>query len=173
MLYLLCAKGDLLQRQVQKLFTDPEHGIFSEPTRLGDSLDLFVKDNLGRILAIEITGTKGKLTKSDQHWADFLHYLPEHNGKNTSGRIERIVLVVNTQHKVPLENRTTKDDITKPVLDISKDNHICVIRSCDLYYLWLLTQNGMNLQNLFDILFETEGIFDYDKFIETFAITKT
>lgn len=167
MLYLLCAKGDLLQRQVQKLFTDPEHGISSEPTRPGDSLDLFVKDNSGRILAIEITGTKGKLTKSDQHWADFLHYLPEHNEKNTSGRIERIVLVVNTQLEIPLENRTTKDDITKPVLDISKDNHICVIRSCDLYRLWLLTQNGMTLQNVFDILFESEGIFDYDKLIKT------
>jgi len=167
MLYLLCTKGDLLQRQVQKLFTDPEHGISTEPTRPGDSLDLFVRDNSGRILAIEITGTKGKLTKSDHHWADFLHYLPEHNEKNANGRLERIVLVVNTQFEIPLENRITKDDITSPVLDISKDNHICVIRSCDLYRLWLLTQNGMSLQDIFDILFQTEGIFDYDKFIKT------
>lgn len=163
MLYLLCTKGDLLQRQVQKLFTDPEHGISAEPTRPGDSLDLFVKDNSGRILAIEITGTKGKLTKSDHHWADFLHYLPEHNEKNQNGRIERIVLIVNTQTELPLEKRTKKDDITNPVLEISRDNHICVIRSCDLYRLWLLTQNGVPLQKIFDLLFEHEGIYDYDK----------
>lgn len=167
MLYLLCTKGDLLQQQVQKLFADPEHGISAEPTQPGDSLDLFVRDNSGRILAIEITGTKGKLTKSDHHWADFLHYLPEHNEKNANSRLERIVLVVNTQSETPLENRITKDDITSPVLAISKDNHICVIRSSDLYRLWLLTQNGMSLQDIFDILFQTEGIFEYDKFIKT------
>jgi hypothetical protein len=163
MLLLLCAKGDLLQRQVQRLFDNPSQGISAEPTQAGHSLDLFVKDKSGRTLAIEITGTKGKLTKNDHHWADFLHYLPEHNSKNQNGRIERIVLIVNTQIEEPLEKRSRKDDITSPVLDIAKDNHICVIRSCDLYRLWLLTQEGVSLQKIFDILFEHEGIYDYDK----------
>jgi len=164
MLYLLCTKGDLLNRQVQKLFTDHIQGIIAEPTSPGHSLDLFVRDNSGRILAVEITGTRGKLTKNDHHWADFLHYLPEHNEKNQNGRIERIVLIVNTQNELPLEKRAKQGDITNPVLEIAQDNHICIIRSCDLYGLWLLTQAGsMSLQQIFDSLFDQEGLCDYDR----------
>jgi len=164
MLYLLCAKGDLLNRQIQKLFTDPTQGIIAEPTPLGHSLDTFIKDSSGRILAVEITGTKGKLTKNDHHWADFLHYLAEHNERNQNGRIERIVLIVNTQMELPLEERTNKGDITNPVLEIARDNHICIIRSCDLYSLWSLTQDGsLSLQQIFDILFGQEGLYECDR----------
>ncbi len=155
MLYLLCAKSELLQKQVTKLFTRPNEGIIAEPTSKGSSFDLFVKDKSGRILAIEVTGTKGKLNKSDPHWADFLQYLPEHREKNQRGRIERIVLVVNTQMELPLGKRSSKGDITPPVLDIAKDNHICVVRSCDLYKLWL---HGEPLQKIFDLLFNFEGV---------------
>lgn len=163
MLYLLCAKGELLQQQVEKVFSAPSEGIRAEPTPTGSSLDLFVTDKSGRSLAIEITGTKGKLTKSDSHWADFLNYLPEHNGKNEGGRVERIVLVVNTQSESPLEKRTIKDDITQPVLTIAKDNHICIVRSCDLYQLWALTLSGLPSQKIFDSLFDCEGVYDLDK----------
>jgi len=163
MLYLLCAKGELLEQQVQKAFSSLSEGIRAEPTRRGSSLDLFITDKSGRGLAIEITGTKGKLTKSDSHWADFLNYLPEHNERNQNGRVERIVLVVNTQNAVPLEERTRKDDITEPVIRTVKDNHICVIRSCDLYQLWMHTLSGLPLQKVFDSLFDCEGIYDFDK----------
>lgn len=163
MLYLLCAKGELLQRQVQKAFSAPKEGIRAEPTPVGSSLDLFVKDKSGRSLAIEITGTKGKLTKSDSHWADFLDYLPEHNEINQNGRVERIVLVVNTQIELPLKKRVGKDDITQPVLRIAEDNHICIIRSCDLYQLWMRNIRGLPLQKVFDSLFDCEGIYDFEK----------
>lgn len=161
MLYLLCGKGEELDQQVQKLFDAPEHGLQVEPTPKGSSLDLFVTDKLGRSLAIEVTGTKGKLTKGDQHWADFLAYEPDHYEKNQSGRIERMVFVVNTQCELPLEKRTRKDDITPPVINLAKDHHICIIRSCDLYQLWLETQGGMPLQKVFDSLFDCEGIYDF------------
>ncbi len=163
MLYLLCAKGELLQQQVQKVLSALSEGIRAEPTPVGSSLDLFVRDKSGRSLAIEVTGTKGKLTKSDSHWADFLNYLPDHNEKNQSGRVERIVLIVNTQSESPLEKRTRKDDITQPVLRIAEDNHICIIRSCDLYQLWISTISGLPLQQVFDTLFDCEGIYDFDK----------
>jgi len=67
MLYLLCSKGELLEQQVRKVFSAPSEGIRAEPTSKGSSLDLFVTDKSDRSLAIEITGTKGKLTKSDSH----------------------------------------------------------------------------------------------------------
>jgi hypothetical protein len=163
MLYLLSAKGDLLQQQVCRVFSVPSEEIRAEPTAKGSSLDLFVTDKSGRSLAIEITGTKGKLTKSDKHWADFLDYLPEHNEKNQSGRVERIVLIVNTQNELPLEKRTRKDDITEPVIRTAKDNHICIIRSCDLYQLWIRTLGGLSMQKVSDSLFNCEGIYDFEK----------
>jgi hypothetical protein len=163
MLYLVCAKGELLQRQVQKVFSAPKEEIKAEPTPVGSSLDLFIRDKSGRSLAVEVTGTKGKLTKSDSHWADFLNYLPEHNEKNQNRRVERIVLVVNTQNELPLEKRVRKDDITQPVLRIAEDNHICIIRSCDLYQLWIRILGGLPLQKVFDGLFDCEGIYNLDK----------
>ncbi len=163
MLYLLCAKGELLQRQVQKVFSAPKEGIRTEPTAVGSSPDLFVKDKSGRSLAVEVTGTKGKLTKSDSHWADFLNYLPEHNEINQNRRVERIVLIVNTQNELSLTKRTRENDITEPVIRTAKDNHICVIRSCDLYQLWISTISGLPLQQVFDSLFDCEGIYDFDR----------
>jgi hypothetical protein len=163
MLYLLCAKGELLQRQVQKVFSAPKEGIRVEPTPVGSSLDLFIKDKTDCSLAVEVTGTKGKLTKSDSHWADFLNYLPEHSEKNQKRRVERIVLVVNTQSESPLKKRVRKDDITQPVLRIAEDNHICIIRSCDLYQLWIRILGGLPLQKVFDSLFDCEGIYSLDK----------
>lgn len=160
MLLLLFSQSDLLTRQVEKLFNNPDQGLTVKPTPPGDSLDLFVADKEGRTLAIEVTGTKGKLKKGDAHWADFLSYLPEHNEKNEAKRVERIVLVVNTQYETPIEERTTKDDITTPALRLAEDNHICIIRSCDLYQLWLKVLDGMPLQNVFDTLFNQEGLYN-------------
>jgi hypothetical protein len=163
MLYLLSAKGELLEQQVCRVFSVPGEEIRAEPTPKGSLLDLFVTDKSGRSLAIEITGTRGKLTLSDKHWADFLNYLPEHNEKNQNGRVERIVLIVNTQNELPLEKRTRKEDITDPVIRTATDNHICIVRSCDLYQLWMQTLGGLPVQKIFDGLFGCEGIYDFDK----------
>ncbi len=162
MLYLLCGKGELLQRQVEKLFSTPNQELQVEPTPSGSSLDLFVTDKSGRRLAIEVTGTKGKLKKGDEHWADFFTYLQEHTERNQSGRVERMLFVANTQCETPLEERTRRDDITNPVLTLTEDNHICIIRSCDLYQLWIEVLRGLPLQKVFDSLFDHEGIYDFD-----------
>lgn len=160
MLYLLFGKGELLEQQVYEFFCGGGEGVLVERTGKGSSLDLFVKDQSGRSLAVEVTGTKGKLTKSDSHWADFLDYLPEHYEKNERGRTERIVLVVNTYCDVPIDKRQREDDITKPVLNIARDNHICIIRSCDLYELWGRMLEGFPLQKVFDSLFICDGLFN-------------
>jgi len=64
---------------------------------------------------------------------------------------------------VPLEKRTRKDEITEPVIRTVKDNHLCIIRSCDLYQLWMHTLSGLPLQKVFDSLFNSEGTYDFGK----------
>lgn len=160
MLWLLDGVSALLVDAVAAFFNRLNEGIKVERTQKADALDLFVYDGKGRILAIEVTGIKGKLSKDDPHWSDFLGYLPEHNAKNESSRIERIVLVVNTEAKIKLDDRDSKHDITDHVKKTVSDNEICVVRSCDLYQLWLQTLDGLPVQKVFDMLFSCDGIFE-------------
>jgi hypothetical protein len=160
MLWFLDGVGDLLVDAVAAFFNRPNEGIKVERTQKGAALDLFVYDGKGRTLAIEVTGIRGKLSKDDPHWSDFLGYLPEHNARNESSRIERIVLVVNTEAKTKLDDRDSKHDITVHVRKTVSDNEICVVRSCDLYRLWLQTLDGLPVQQVFDMLFSCDGIFE-------------
>ncbi len=160
MLWFLDGISALLVDAVTAFFDRPNEGIKVERTEKGAALDLFVYDGKGRTLAIEVTGIRGKLSKDDPHWADFLGYLPEHNAKNEHSRIERIVLVVNTEARTKIEDRDRKDDITSHVRRTVGDNKICVVRSCDLYRLWLQTLDGLQVQEVFDMLFDCDSIFE-------------
>lgn len=86
--------------------------------------------------------------------------MPEHNARNEKGRTERIVLVVNTQRNKRIEKRNGKGDITAPVKTTVMDNKICVIKSVDLYKMWLETLEGKKVRDIFDVLFDCEGIFE-------------
>ena len=86
--------------------------------------------------------------------------MPEHNAKNDGARVERIVLVVNTFRESPPSKRDRSGDMTAPVKRTATDNGICVVRSADLYFLWLKTLKGMALQEVFDTLFATEGVYN-------------
>ena len=160
MLSLLDGTGEPLVDTVVLLFDKPDEGISVTKTEKGSPLDLFMSDAKGRCLAVEVTGVKGALKKDDPHWADFLEYLPEHAANNLEERKERIVLVVNTQRDTPLDNRNRRSDITSPVRRLAEDNHLCVIRSVDLYDLWLRTLEGLAIQEAFNILFNTNGIYE-------------
>ena len=163
MLSLIDGASDILEDAVAQVFEETGDGLrveLAHGTEKGATLDMFVYGPTGCSLAIEVTGVKGKLDKSDPHWADFLAYLPEHNSKNADARIERIVLVVNTQRETQIENRDRSSDVTSPVRLTVEDNHICVIRSVDLYNLWRRTQEEDPKPRIFDILFETEGLYE-------------
>ena len=160
MLWLLDGIGTVLADVVAAFFDRPNEGIKVERTEKSAALDLFVHDGKGRTLAIEVTGIRGKLSKDDPHWSDFLGYLPEHNARNEHSRMERIVLVVNTDARTKIENRDRTDDITRPVRKTVGDNKICVVRSCDLYRLWLQTLEGLQVQQVFDMLFDCDNIFE-------------
>lgn len=160
MLALLDGTGATLVDAVAVLFHKPEEGIEVELTEKGASFDLYVRDGEGRMLVIEVTGIKHAFKKDDPHLADCLEYIPELNERNEAGRIERIVLAVNTERDTELENRNRATDITKPVRRTVEDNRICVVRTCDLYQLWLRTLDGLAAQEVFDMLFECDGIFE-------------
>lgn len=162
MLALLHATGSELEDAIALLFDSPIEGISVTRTDRSAFLDLFIKDSSGRTLAVEVTGVKGPLRHSDPHWADFLHYMPENNTRNEGGLVERIVLVVNTFRDSPPAERNHSGDMTGPVKKTATDNGICVLRSVDLYFLWLKTLEGMTVQNIFDTLFATEGIYEPD-----------
>lgn len=159
MLALLDGTDDALVDSVATLFDKPSEGIRVKRTEKGASMDLFVHDSRDRRLVIEVTGIKAALKKDDPHWADFLEYMPEHHERNENERVERIVLVANTERKTKLDQRNRKSDITSPVKNTVTDNHICLIRSCDLYQLWLQTVEGLPIQAVFDMLFDCDGVF--------------
>ena len=86
--------------------------------------------------------------------------MPEHNSINDHNRVERIVLVVNTFRELPPAERNRNGDMAPPVKKTATDNGICVVRSGDLYLMWLKTLEGMSKQEVFDTLFATEGIYE-------------
>lgn len=161
MLGLVDGTGKAVEGSVIALFDKSEEGLTVEKTEKGAPIDLFVMDDKGRRLVIEVTGIRHALRKNDPHWADFLGYIPEHNERNECGRVERIVLVVNTECKTKIEERNRQNDMSEPVKGTATDNHICVIRSYDLYGLWLEVLAGSkSVRDIFDRLFDCDGIWE-------------
>ena len=131
-----------------------------ERVKRGVPIDLFVYNGLGRRLAVEVTGVSGVFKNDDSHLAHILTYIPEHHSNNLRGMTERIILEVNTRREKPLEKQSGKEDITKHAKDIIVNNHVCVIRSCDLSDLWLKTLGGLSLSEEFDTLFDAEVMYE-------------
>lgn len=162
MLSLLDGTNDSLVEGVASLLDSPGEGIYVERTEKGASIDLFVTDSLNRKLVVEVTGIEGALKKGDPHWADFLQYRAEHEEVDEDGnRVERLVLVVNTQRKTTLGERNRSTDITRGARDLLADNHICIVRACDLYAMWLGTLDGqLTVKDVFNTIFDCEGVYE-------------
>ena len=161
MLTLINGYGEPLQKAVGELFGKEWFGFDVEETERGYPIDLFVKNpRTGQALAMQVTGVVGKFNQSDKHFGALMGYLPENEGKNVGGRVERVVLIVNTHRDTPLASRTV-DDISVQVQNLAKRNGICLIRSCDLYNLWNVWVNSPEkfpADDIFKQLFECEGI---------------
>lgn len=161
-LTLINGYGEPLEKAVGELFGKEWLGFDVEETEPGYPIDFFVKSTrTGQMLAVQVTGVVGKFTQSDKHFGALLGYLPEHEEKNVVGRVERIVLVVNTYRDTPLVNRIDEDDISVHVRNLVKRNGICLIRSQDLYDLWNLwieSPEEFSADDIFKQLFECEGI---------------
>lgn len=162
MLSLINGYGEPLQKAVGELFGKEWLDFDVEGTERGHPIDLFVKNpKTGQVLAVQATGVVGKFTQKDKHFGALMGYLPDTEEKNASGRVERIVLVVNTYRDTPLVDRTDEEDISVQVRSLVKRNGICLIKSCDLYgfwNLWVDSPEKLSADDIFKQLFECEGI---------------
>jgi len=165
MLELLCGTGEPLRLSVEKFFGSPWLGFDVEVSAKGASIDQLVHDRAtARSLAVEVTGVSGKFHKNDPHLADVLDYLPTHTEKNLAERTERIVLAVNTYRDTPVADRNDKDDFTEPVKKMAGDIRFCLIRTSDLYALWLDHIAGRRTAaGIFDSIFSCVGLYTYRK----------
>jgi len=163
MLILLYGTGDPLRLGVEKLFGSGWLGFGVDVKGKEESIDQFIRDaKTGRSLAMEVTGVTGKFYKDNDHLADVLDYLPTHIENNADERVERIVLAVNTHREAPVSDRNDQDDFTKPVKKIAANNQFCLIRTCDLYRLWLDYLDGTRTpEEIFDSIFCCAGLYKY------------
>jgi hypothetical protein len=164
MLTLLCGTGEPLRAAVENLFGSQWLGFRVDVAGKEESIDQFVHDQAtGRSLAVEVTGVSGKFYKDNAHLADVLDYLPTHTEKNAADRVERIVLAVNTYRDTPLGDREHEDDFTQPVRKIAASNEFCLIRTCDLYRLWLdYVEGTRNADDVFNSIFSCAGLYKYE-----------
>lgn len=160
MLALLDGTGAALVDAVAALFDKPSEGLTVERTEKGAAFDLLVKYKGIKTLVIEVTGIQGVLTKDDRHWSDFMGYLPEYYARNQAEQVEHMVFVVNTECKNELKNRNRASDITYDVKMLVTNNKVCLARSCDLYNLWLKTLKGQPVLEIFNHLFNCDGVFE-------------
>ncbi|MEE8194690.1 MAG: hypothetical protein V3T73_04240 [Dehalococcoidales bacterium] len=162
MLTLINGYGVPLEKTIGELFGKEWLGFDVEETEKGHPIDLYIKNpKAGQTLAVQVTGVVSKFIQSDKHFGALMQYLPENEGKNINGRVERVVLIVNTYRDTPLVNRTDESDISVPVQNLVKKNGICLIRSRDLYDLWNLWDDSsekLSADDIFKQLFECEGI---------------
>jgi hypothetical protein len=163
MLVLLYGTGEPLRLAVEKLFGSEWMGFKVDVAGKGESIDQFIWDSASaRSLAMEVTGLSGKFDKDNNHLADVLHYLPIHFEKNAGERVEQIVLAANTHRDTPLADRHHEDDFTPPVKEMAAKNGFCLIRTCDLYRLWLDYLEGTRTAGeIFDSIFCCAGLYQY------------
>lgn len=163
MLVLLYGTGEPLRLAVEKLFGSEWLGFEVDVKGKEESIDQFIRDaKSGRSLAMEVTGVTGKFYKDNDHLADVLDYWPTHIENNADERVERIVLAVNTHRETPIADRNDQDDFTKPVRAIAAKSEFCLVRTCDLYRLWLDYLDGTRTpEELFDSIFCCAGLYQY------------
>lgn len=149
---LLYGTGDPLEDAVE--LTLREMGCQVEKLEKGSTVDF--KVSFGRMkLVIEATGVEDKIYKDNNHFASILQYLPHKE------EAEKIVFLVNTYRKSDAGERLGKEHFTKPVLDISKNNHFCLMTTLDLYYMWRDFLNGKPTEELLSMIYVSEGEFRY------------
>lgn len=149
---LLYGTGESLESAVEVVLKDM--GCSVEKLEKGATVDL--KAHLNEMsFVLEVTGVDEKIYKDNKHFAQILQYLPYREEK------ERIVLLANTYRNKDVSERMGKEHFTKPVLELSRDNHFCIMTTCDLYFVWRDYKSGVAPEKLLAQIFRAEGEFKY------------
>lgn len=149
---LLYGTGTPLEVAVQKVLE--EMGCIVEKLEKGATIDLKAKIDSVKF-AIEVTGVDDKIYKDSKKFAQILQYLP-HKEEN-----EKIVLLVNTHRHIDVGERAKKENFTRTVLKIARDNDFCLMTTMNLYFMWKDFLNGESPEKILTDVFSTKGEFRY------------
>lgn len=151
---LLYGTGNQLEDAVEETLKDM--GCTIEKLEKGATVDFKAHLN-GMNFVIEVTGIDDKVYKDNKHFSQILQYLP-YREEN-----ERIVFLVNTYRETDIDQRNGKEHFTKPVTDLSRDNHFCLMTTSDLYFIWHAFKNGAPSGKMLAQVFGAEGEFRFSK----------
>lgn len=147
---LLWGTGKPLEKAVKKCFEEFELGI--NETEPGFTIDLVGKDKKDRKLAVEVTGTNGKIKKESNKITQLFQY----SQFNKEGS-EKLVFVANTYCTKKVEERK-EEDFTKDAINLLNSLGVCSLTSLDLYFLWKkYIEEKIKGDEIIDKIFSTIG----------------
>ena len=147
---LLWGTGKPLEKAVKKCFE--EFGLKINETEPGFTIDLVGKDKKDRKLAVEVTGTNGKIKKESNKITQLFQY----SQFNKEGS-EKLVFVANTYCTKKVEERK-EDDFTKNAVNLLNSLEVCSLTSLDLYFLWKkYIEEKIKGDEIVDKIFSTIG----------------
>lgn len=149
---LLYGTGTPLEVAVQTVLE--EMGCSVEKLEKGATIDLRAQIDSMKF-AIEITGVDDKIYKDSKKFAQILQYLPDKEEN------EKIVLLVNTYRHLNVQERADKENFTKTVVKIARDNNFCLMTAKDLYFMWGDFLDGESPKKMFEEIHSTRGQFRY------------
>jgi hypothetical protein len=150
--FLLYGTGDSLEDATELALK--ELGCTVEKTEKGASIDFKVCFG-NRKFVFEVTGIDDKVYKDNKHFGHILHYLPEREDN------EKIVFLANTFRNIDVKERISKEPFTPPVIDMSRNNHIVLMTTVDLFKVWTDFLDGKPIDCTFDLIYRCDGEFKY------------
>ena len=150
--FLLYGSGDQLEDAVELALK--ELGCVVEKTEKGASVDFKVIFG-NKKFVFEVTGIDDKVFKDNKHFGHILHYLPEREDN------EKIVFLANTYRNMDIKDRMSKEQFTQPVIDMSRNNHIVLKTTADLFRAWADFLDGKPIDSTFDKIYRCDGEFKY------------
>lgn len=109
-------------------------GLDAQPTKQRATYDLTVPLAQGRLL-VEITGIEGQIVKKSNKIAQVLATLQEFARGG-----DRVVIALNAYRLKSLADRAGLELLTPEALDLVRKLNAVVLRTSDLYKIWLLAQ---------------------------------
>jgi len=148
-------KGKTLENSVKTLFENEFDWVVTK-TQSGFSIDLkAVCPKSKRKFAIEITGVKDKIKRSDKKCTQIFQY---YSNEKTDEE-EKIVFIANTYCNKEIKDRP-KDNFSPDAEKVMKSMNVCMITTLQLFNLWKDMEKGkITKEAIVEKIYKTDGIF--------------
>ena len=156
--YVLYGTGDQLETSVAVLLR--ELGLEVEPQPAGANVDLKARHRgLGMGFAVEVTGTKGTLSKDSNKVGQAWQYF--HDRAGTPEENDRLVIIANTQcHLDPTER--SGQAFSPEVAKLLGDGGALLVTTVQLYGLWKAVHEGQaRPEDVVRQLHGTSGVYSH------------